>query len=42
VERDFMLLPLLEIAPTTIDPATGQPLQDRADAIQYRQIIARI
>ncbi|NKN33544.1 2-amino-4-hydroxy-6-hydroxymethyldihydropteridine diphosphokinase [Marichromatium bheemlicum] len=39
--RDFMLIPLLEIAPEAHHPTLG-PLQALRDAVSYRQIIERI
>lgn len=41
LERDFMLLPLLEIAPDVRHPETGARLADHRGDIRYRQIIAR-
>ncbi|WPL19154.1 2-amino-4-hydroxy-6-hydroxymethyldihydropteridine pyrophosphokinase [Thiorhodovibrio winogradskyi] len=41
LERDFMLLPLLEIAPDLCDPRTGEWLADQCGRIRYRQIIER-
>ncbi|RNE90527.1 2-amino-4-hydroxy-6-hydroxymethyldihydropteridine diphosphokinase [Marichromatium sp. AB32] len=37
-QRDFMLIPLLEIAPEAHHPTLG-PLQALRDAVSYRQII---
>jgi 2-amino-4-hydroxy-6-hydroxymethyldihydropteridine diphosphokinase len=42
LERDFMLLPLLEISPLAVDPNSGLPLGHFVERIHYRQIIARI
>jgi hypothetical protein len=39
--RDFMMLPLLEIAPTLWHPLAQRPLSALTDAIQYHQIISR-
>lgn len=38
--RDFMLIPLIEIAPEAIHPERGRPLAELVDEIRYRQIIA--
>ncbi|WP_041447283.1 2-amino-4-hydroxy-6-hydroxymethyldihydropteridine diphosphokinase [Thiocystis violascens] len=40
--RDFMLIPLIEIAPEIIHPELGRPLSDLTQEIQYRQIVARV
>jgi 2-amino-4-hydroxy-6-hydroxymethyldihydropteridine diphosphokinase len=37
-ERDFMLLPLLEISPAARDPASGRPLQEFQPDLLYRCI----
>jgi 2-amino-4-hydroxy-6-hydroxymethyldihydropteridine diphosphokinase len=42
LERDFMLLPLLDIAPQQRHPLTGQRLRASIKAIRYRQIIERL
>ncbi|MBK5968006.1 MULTISPECIES: 2-amino-4-hydroxy-6-hydroxymethyldihydropteridine diphosphokinase [Thiorhodovibrio] len=42
LERDFMLLPLLEIAPELRHPQTGVPLAHQRGEIPYRQIIERV
>jgi len=42
LERDFVLLPLLDIAPEYRHPLTGQRLGELAIDIRYRQIIGRI
>ncbi|MBN2886970.1 MAG: 2-amino-4-hydroxy-6-hydroxymethyldihydropteridine diphosphokinase [Chromatiaceae bacterium] len=38
--RDFMLIPLIEIAPDVVHPERGRPLAELVDEIRYRQIIA--
>ncbi|QIK38079.1 2-amino-4-hydroxy-6-hydroxymethyldihydropteridine diphosphokinase [Caldichromatium japonicum] len=40
--RDFMLLPLIEIAPDAIHPEEGRPVAKLQDRILYHQIICRI
>lgn len=40
--RDFMLVPLLEIAPAIVHPERGRPIVELTDEIRYRQIIERI
>ncbi|MBK5965028.1 2-amino-4-hydroxy-6-hydroxymethyldihydropteridine diphosphokinase [Thiocystis minor] len=40
--RDFMLMPLIEIAPETIHPEFGLPIGELTQKIQYRQIIAQV
>lgn len=42
LERDFMLLPLLDIAPEQRHPLTGRTLRDSTNNIRYRQIIERL
>ncbi|MBK1649363.1 2-amino-4-hydroxy-6-hydroxymethyldihydropteridine diphosphokinase [Rhabdochromatium marinum] len=42
LERDFMLLPLLEIAPEACHPVTGEPLMALSQGVRYRQIIERL
>ncbi|EIC23357.1 2-amino-4-hydroxy-6-hydroxymethyldihydropteridine diphosphokinase [Thiorhodovibrio frisius] len=42
LERDFMLLPLVEIAPELRDPRTGERLADQCGRIRYQQIIERL
>lgn len=42
LERDFMLVPLLEIAPDLRHPVAGLPLRDLTERIRYRQIIERL
>jgi len=39
-ERDFMLIPLIEIAPTVIHPTLQAPVKDLTHLIQYQQILA--
>lgn len=41
-ERDFMLIPLLELAPDAVHPELGRPLRELICEIRYRQIIARL
>lgn len=41
-ERDFMLVPLLDIAPHLTHPADGAPLAHRRHGIRYRQIVCRV
>ncbi|MCY4375705.1 MAG: 2-amino-4-hydroxy-6-hydroxymethyldihydropteridine diphosphokinase [Spirochaetaceae bacterium] len=41
-ERDFMLVPLLDIAPCLTHPADGEPLAPRRHRITYRQIVCRV
>ncbi|ADC62822.1 2-amino-4-hydroxy-6-hydroxymethyldihydropteridine diphosphokinase [Allochromatium vinosum] len=40
--RDFMLIPLLEIAPEVMHPERGHPIAELTDEIRYHQIIDRI
>lgn len=40
--RDFMLIPLLEIAPDVIHPERGRPIAELKSEIRYHQIIDRI
>ena len=40
--RDFMLLPLIEIAPEAIHPARGLPVMLLKGEIRHRQILERI
>ncbi|MGQ9658776.1 MAG: 2-amino-4-hydroxy-6-hydroxymethyldihydropteridine diphosphokinase [Thermochromatium sp.] len=40
--RDFMLIPLLEIAPKVIHPEHRRPIEELTHTIRYHQIIARI
>ncbi len=42
VVRDFMLLPLIEIAPETLHPEQGRPVAELQGQILYHQIIHRI
>ncbi|NEV60755.1 2-amino-4-hydroxy-6-hydroxymethyldihydropteridine diphosphokinase [Thiorhodococcus minor] len=39
--RDFMLLPLVEIAPGTLHPGSDRPLSALTDEIRYRQILSK-
>ena len=41
-ERDFMLIPLLEIAPELTDPRSGEPLVTRRHQVRYRTIVSRV
>ena len=41
-ERDFMLIPLLELAPEVRDPRDGSALATAAGALPYRQIARRV
>lgn len=41
-ERDFMLIPLLDIAPDLAHPADGRPLAAWRRRLRYRQIVARV
>ena len=41
-ERDFMLAPLLDIAPDLTHPADGRPLAAWRHRLRYRQIVARV
>lgn len=41
-ERDFMLVPLLDIAPDLAHPADGRPLAAWRPRLRYRQIVARV
>lgn len=41
-ERDFMLTPLLDIAPEIIDPITKKKAKYLKESIKYRQIIGKI
>lgn len=40
--RDFMALPLLEIAPQIVHPVRGLPLNALTREIRYRQIVAQL
>lgn len=40
--RDFMLIPLIEIAPDTLHPERGIAVSELVDEIRYRQIIALV
>lgn len=37
--RDFMLIPLIEIAPETVYPGQQRPISDLTGQIRYRQIL---
>lgn len=39
LERDFMLIPLLDLAPLARFPGTGERLMDKVSQLLYRQII---
>ncbi len=39
-DRDFMLIPLLEIAPNIIHPTYQQPLAKYKETIKYQQILS--
>ena len=41
-ERDFMLIPLLELAPGARDPRDGSALSAAAATLRYRQIARRV
>ncbi len=41
-ERDFMLIPLLDIATEITDPITKKKAKNLKDAIKYRQIIRKV
>ena len=40
--RDFVLLPLAEIAPNFIDPASGRTIQEMVDALEKRHFTGEI
>ena len=42
VQRDFMLVPLLDISPAAIDPRSGQPLKNFREALPIRCIRHRV
>lgn len=42
LERDFMLIPLLDIAPDIIDPITGKKAKNLKEDIKYKQIIRKV
>ncbi|MCF7992088.1 MAG: 2-amino-4-hydroxy-6-hydroxymethyldihydropteridine diphosphokinase [Thiohalocapsa sp.] len=39
-ERDFMLIPLIEIAPETLHPVVGRPVAELQGLLRYRQILS--
>ena len=41
-ERDFMLVPLLDLDPDIVDPVSGRPLQAFQDGLPYRCISRQI
>lgn len=41
-ERDFMLVPLLEISPRLNDPVGGEPLADLRHRLRYRTIVSQV
>lgn len=41
-ERDFMLIPLLDIAPEIADPITGKKAKYLKEDIKYRQIMRKV
>ena len=41
-ERDFMLIPLLDIAPDIRHPADDKPLAKRRHQLNFRQIVCRV
>ncbi len=41
-ERDFMLLPLLDIAPEAVDPVSGKPLKNFQVHLPYRCIRQKV
>jgi len=41
-ERDFMLVPLLDIAPDTVDPVSGKPLKGFKEGLPHRCISHQI
>ncbi|MBK1722008.1 2-amino-4-hydroxy-6-hydroxymethyldihydropteridine diphosphokinase [Thiocystis violacea] len=40
--RDFMLVPLIEIAPEAMHPVRGLPVRALTEEIRYRQILERL
>ena len=42
IERDFMLVPLLDIAPELTHPADSRPLAAWRHRLRHRQIVARV
>ncbi len=41
-ERDFMLIPLLDLAPDITDPITKKKAKNLKDGIKYRQIVRKV
>lgn len=41
-ERDFMLIPLIELAPDAVHPLRGCRVSELTGELRYRQIIARL
>ena len=41
-ERDFMLIPLLDISPDIVNPITGKKAKSLKKSIKYRQIIKKV
>ena len=41
-ERDFMLIPLLEIAPELVDPSSGKPFEAQRHKVPYNTIVSRL
>jgi len=39
LERDFMLIPLIEIAPSVVHPKLRVPVKELTDLIRYQQIL---
>jgi 7,8-dihydro-6-hydroxymethylpterin-pyrophosphokinase len=39
LERDFMLVPLIEIAPSVVHPKLQAPVKELTDLIRYHQIL---
>lgn len=39
LQRDFMLVPLLEIAPDTVHPGRGLPVRQLGGEVRHRQIV---
>jgi 2-amino-4-hydroxy-6-hydroxymethyldihydropteridine diphosphokinase len=42
LERDFMLIPLLEVAPEALNPTNLQPLKEHINRLKYHHIISKI